>query len=232
MSPLMFMWIFILARSLQMKRIVILCLWLCPFVAAIEARPVSYPGGWTWMFMHDGLKDSIHIHYSPTAYTSLGYRFERFVGPALLFHSMQWNYLLKRWNLSNAQANVYIKSALGATHVIKKAGAQDAYSLNGAGFVGLAMDMEDRRYFVSYENRYYAGSDLFKAFYQSVRIGIAPYEGNYGDLHTWIMLQLDHHLKHKTLVFTPLLRFFYGVHLFEIGANLQRHILLNYIYRS
>jgi len=41
-----------------------------------DARPVSYPGGWTFMTMNDGDKNSAHIHYSPTAKTSLGYKFE------------------------------------------------------------------------------------------------------------------------------------------------------------
>ena len=40
------------------------------------ARPVSYPGGLTLMVMNSSMKNSVHTHYSPTANTSIGYKFE------------------------------------------------------------------------------------------------------------------------------------------------------------
>jgi len=46
------------------------------FIPSAHARPVSYPGGVTLMLMNDGDKNTAHLHYSPTAKTSLGYKFE------------------------------------------------------------------------------------------------------------------------------------------------------------
>ena len=37
------------------------------FSSLNEARPVSYPGGITIMQMNDTNKNSVHLHYSPTA---------------------------------------------------------------------------------------------------------------------------------------------------------------------
>ena len=42
------------------------------------ARPVSYEDGWTAMMMSDEMSTSVHIHYSPTAFYSIGYRYEDF----------------------------------------------------------------------------------------------------------------------------------------------------------
>ena len=40
------------------------------------ARPVSYPGGWTVMQFNDAYKHSLHVHVSPTAKYSIGYKAE------------------------------------------------------------------------------------------------------------------------------------------------------------
>ena len=67
----------------------------------VIARPVSYPGGWTLMTMNDGDKNSVHVHYSPTAKTSIGYKFEYWPDKELNLHALQINKLLKRWNKRN-----------------------------------------------------------------------------------------------------------------------------------
>ena len=44
-----------------------------------------------------------------------------------------------------------------------------------------------------------------------MRIGWAPYEGSYGELHTWLMLQVEHLPENDdTTIITPLLRLFKG----------------------
>ena len=40
----------------------------------VKSRPVSYPGGFTLMLMNNSMKNSLHVHYSPTAKASLGYK--------------------------------------------------------------------------------------------------------------------------------------------------------------
>ena len=69
-------------------------------------------------------------------------------------------------------------------------------------------------------------------FQQSARVGWAPYEGDYGDLHTWLMVQVDHIPEaDDTITVTPLIRLFKNVHLFEAGINNQGDFKLNYILR-
>jgi hypothetical protein len=194
-----------------------------------QARPVSYPEGWTLMLMNDGSKNSSHVHYSPSAKTSLGYKFEHWRDKSFKLHAIQMNNLLKRWNKPNSQANLYLKSGIGIA--TGNAGAFDN-ERSTAGFTGIATDWENRRYFISYENRYTEANKMGDFFSQSARVGWAPYEGDYGDLHTWLMLHVEHTPEaEKNLTVMPLVRLFKDVHLFEAGVSNHGKVSFNYIFR-
>ena len=202
---------------------------LCVFALPAQARPVSYPGGWTAMVMNSGDANSVHLHYSPTAYTSVGVRSEYRRANEYQLNSVQMNNLIKRWNSKNSQANFYLKSGVGVAY--SDAGDFDGET-EAAGFTGIALDWEDRRYFTSYENRYIEAGDIDSSFMQSARVGIAPYIGDYGDLHTWLMLQVDHVPESdEQITVTPLVRLFKDVHLLEAGMSNQGDVLFNYILR-
>lgn len=194
-----------------------------------QARPVSYPGGWTMMQLNDVDSHSLHVHYSPSARYSVGYKAEYWRDKEWHFQGGQLNYLAKRWNAPASQANIYLKTGAGVAY-------SDAQGFDGrtqpAAFAGIAMDWEDRRYFTSYENRATYAGDIDKFFMQKVRIGIAPYIGDYGDVHTWLMLQVDHNPRNSDeITFTPLVRFFKGEYLTEAGISDDGDLLVNAIIR-
>jgi hypothetical protein len=62
---------------------------------------------------------------------------------------------------------------------------------------------------------------------------VAPYIGGYGDLHTWLMVEVENHPEgSKPLTTTPLVRFFQGVQMLELGYTVERdEWLMNWIYR-
>ena len=96
----------------------------------------------------------------------------------------------------------------------------------------MAFDWENRRYFTSYENRFFYGGDIDSFADHTARIGVAPYIGDYGDLHTWLMLQVDYDAgQADTFSATPLIRFFKGPTMIEAGYNLDDGILFNAIQR-
>lgn len=201
----------------------------CGIVAEANARPVSYPEGWTIMQMNDEDANGLHIHYSPTAKYSIGYKAEYWRDMKWQFHGVQLNHLVKRWNQPDSQANLYLKNGVGLAYSDFEAFDQES-SL--AGFTGVAVDWENRRFFTSYENRLYYAGDLDQFFMQKARIGVAPYIGEYGDIHTWLMLQVDHNpKKHDEVTFTPMLRFFKSEYLAELGLSNQGHAMFNWIIR-
>lgn len=194
----------------------------------VIARPVSYSGGTTIMQANDAIKNSIHIHYSPSYKYSIGYKAEYFRKDKVTLNGLQLNRLIKRWNLPAAQGNIYFKSSVGNTYK-SEAKQNELY-----GFAGLAVDFETRKYYISYENRYYkSDTNIIDNFEQKARIGIAPYVANYRNLHTWLMLQISHQPEFEgdELIATPIIRIFKGVHLAEFGFSLNKRILLNYIWR-
>ena len=176
------------------------------------------------MTMNDVDSNSTHIHYSPTAKYSIGWRHEYLRGPDAHLDAAQLNYLVKRWNAPASQANLYLKSGVGV--------AYDGDNTEAAAFTGLATDWEDRRYFISYENRFFYADNIDQYVSHKARVGIAPYIGDYGDLHTWLMIQTDYDAgKKDEFSVTPLVRFFKGPALLEAGYNLDGGALFNFVYR-
>lgn len=189
-----------------------------------EARPVSYPSGWTAMFMNDKDTNSSHIHYSPTAKYSIGWRHDYMRDTSAHIDSIQLNNLLKRWNKPGEQANFYLKSGVGV--------AYDGDEVEPSAFTGIALDWETRRYFTSYENHLLHAGDIEKHIKHKARVGIAPYIGNYGDLHTWLMFQVDYDAgADDSFSPTPLVRFFKNSSLLEAGYNFDDGILFNFVQR-
>ena len=196
------------------------------FLSHSYARPISYSGGTTIMQSNNDIKNSLHIHYSPSYKYSLGYKFEYHKNKHITLNAIQLNNLINRWNMQEAQANIYLKSAMGNAH---KSANNNFFT-----FTGIAADFETRKYFVSYANRYYASkNDLINYFEQQMRIGIAPYVANYGKIHSWLMLEFSEQNdnKYKKQTISSLIRVFKQNHLFELGYNSRKKILFNFITR-
>lgn len=191
-------------------------------VQTASARPISYPDGWAAMSMNDGDTNSINLQYSPSANYSIGYTGEYQRADEMTLHVIQYNVLVKRWNNPDSQGNFYIESGIGFT--------DNNHHINQAAFTGVTTDWEDRRFLVSYRNRLSIGSDLSEDFTQWGRAGIAPYIGDYGDLHTWIMTEVRHSPESEDpLTFTPLVRLFKGTNMLEAGISDTGKVMLNFM---
>ena len=190
------------------------------------ASAVSYAGGTTLMQSHNNIFDSVHLHYSASSKYSLGYRFEYLNQKNLFAHSMQVNNLIFRKNAKNYQTNFYIKSGLGLIH--------SDTQIEPLLYSGLALDWETRRFYASYSNRFYWGHDLFSLINNRYRLGIAPYIANFGDFHTWLMLQIDHNpINDEELIVTPFVRFFVSNYLLELGYSLSEsnNVFVNFVWK-
>lgn len=210
------------------NRVLLFFLTLFIFLGDLSARPVSYPEGWTFITNNSGLFHMANLHYSPTAKFSVGYQGEYWRKEEYQSHFAMLNILAKRWNRKESQANFYVKSGIGASRSDHASNRRHGFS----GFTGIALDWEDQRFFVSYENRFTEpGVEGFFHLHKA-RLGIAPYIGDYGDLHTWIMVQPEFvSNRKKRWGGSIFLRFFKDVSLVEIGFSIDKKIMLNYIHR-
>ena len=199
-------------------------------VVTVQARPVSFVGGKTAIVSVDGKEASALLHYTINPKISVGLRSILRNSLRTSINAVEMNVLAHRDNGEDHQANLYLQGGLGLGST-KQDGMTRQFK--PAAYVGMAADWEDRRFFVSYKNKVEAISGQEGEFSQSARVGIAPYIADFGELHTWLMLEVNHHPMDSEGAFTirPLVRFFKGTHLVEIGVNNRLEGMVNWIGR-
>ena len=193
------------------------------------ARPVSYAGGWTVIEESDRQSSSVLLHYTPAHQWSIGPRVEVNRDDNFALYSAQPTWLAKRWFGADYQGNLYFFGGVGIASGINGNKRDDRFATYG----GVMADWETRSLFVSYRARYLDASHFGEQYMQAARVGFAPYEGDTGDLHTWLMLEIDHRPSDPdSVTATPLVRFFKGALLVEAGYNLTvNQPLFNFTYR-
>lgn len=185
-----------------------------------HARPVSFPGGWMIMQMNDGSYNSLMVNYSPTAQYSVGARTDYMSEDETWMHTLNYNRLLKRWNGPDSQANIFLMTGAGV--------GEDHGDTAPAAFGGIEADWETRRYYTLYENRFIGSSAINESFSQRARLGIAPYIGGYNDIHTWLMVQVDHRPSERdNITITPFIRLFNQEVLGELGFSNHKDVMFN-----
>ena len=139
------------------------------------------------------------------------------------FGLLRLNHLLKRWNGENSQANIYLSSGVGVADT-----TIDKNSIKIGYFGGAEADWETRTLYTSLKYYHFTSPKLTDVSMTQARIGYSPYEASFDKLQTWVMLQgmymgeVD-----RTVVVTPLLRFFYHNVLWEVGSGLRSEWFLN-----
>ena len=194
----------------------ILCL-LSIISFGIDARPVSYTGGSTVMAFSDNIKNSIYYHYSPSYKYSVGIEniSDKYFDDNYSY--VRFTYLLNRKNTENSQRNLYLQSGISS-----KGFNEFFYGMHG--------DWETRRLFVGFGLKETKRKihDYSEQYYQ---IGVAPYLGDYGDLHTWIMIKAkENSLENKWSTY-PVLKFFKGNVLVEFGYGEKTEWDVHLMYR-
>ena len=196
--------------------------YLVPFIVGlfssiIDARPVSYPGGITVMGFSDNMKDSIYVHYSPTHYYSLGLETKKDKYSDSDYSYLRFTYLLDRKNTQHSQRNFYFQSGV----------SPDKASNHFIGFHG---DWETRRLYAgfSYKNAKVSSQSYSDQF---IQLGIAPYLGEYGDIHTWIMMKAKKNTLDNDWSVYPMLKLFKGDFLLEVGYNNKTKLDAHLMYR-
>lgn len=192
---------------------------LMPFTA--RANPIPYTDGWMIMQENNTRENLFHAVYGLTPDFSAGISDEWFKDKGYWLHSAQLNYLAGRQNLPDAQMNLYLMSGLGA--------ALKSDEAHPAGWAGILANYETRRWYLSYDNNLTYAQTIETSFAQKARVGIAPYIGEYKDVHTWLMLQFEHYpgTDHEFVV-TPMVRLFKDTYLGEIGYSSDHKILFNW----
>jgi len=185
-----------------------------------SAHPVSFKGG--SQLMIEGAEDMqmLEWYYSYNARRALGLHAARFDfgenGEGAEFATfLQHNWLLHRWNLPEAQANLYAGLGLG--------GARSDAGDDPAALVFGRYDYETRRVYTALESTLYA-SEAFTHAVSVAAAGVAPYKAEFDDLNTWLLFKVEHVTdRPDEWAFIPELRFFWRNYFLEIGVSTDGH---------
>ena len=195
-----------------------------------EARPVSYPDGWTLNLRNDRIQNSALAHYTLDTEHAIGARLRYDRDGDFIFVGAQLNRLIKRWNRPSSQANIYGRIALGK--VFDDASGPLKRDDDEALFLGVSGDWETRRYFASVTAEHWENGRFGEFSNFHARLGIAPYVANTGAIHTWLMVEGYNRPESRDKTGAiAIIRFFKGPALVELGIDDQSEALLNYIHR-
>ena len=199
---------------------------LAATIQSASAHPVAYQGAVGVMTWNQPFLSDYWLTYSfrpDMAVAGRAMRMTMATGGDLDVYMPQFDYLAKRWNNSDSQANIYVYGGFGGVRFQDQNGS--------AGLGGIEADAESRKYFAMV--KYEAMLPTIGANFQHVeaRLGIAPYEAEINEIATWFMIQGQYHPSLiKGYVITPLARFFYKSVLWESGVSTQGDWMLNFMF--
>lgn len=160
---------------------------LLMFATHIGAKPIAFANGTTIMAEYGaGTMLGAEAFYAPRYWLSLGGGHLRLDSDIDGRHRdvtyLRANYLVKRWNLASAQANMFVWGGLGAASGSDFRGSRLARNL------GMQFDYETRRVYASVKTDSHE-SPAFSHRIDTLQLGLAPYRHDYHDLATWLVIQ-------------------------------------------
>ncbi len=158
---------------------------MAPWMA--HAKPIAFAHGTTVMAEYGaGTMTEAQVFYAPKYYLSAGGGYLELTseldGRRREIAYTRVNYLVKRWNLESAQANVFVWGGAGQAYVSETNAHHFAWN------AGAQFDYETRRVYASLKTDLHHAS-AFTHRIDTLQIGIAPYEHDFDTLATWFVIQ-------------------------------------------
>jgi hypothetical protein len=199
-----------------------LFVWLCvlaAFAAPVRSKPIAFAEGTTVMAEYGaGSMRELQIFYAPQFNYSLGGGHVDFSsdvdGRTEHINYARLNWLAHRWNLDDAQANIFAWGGAGSATGNRFDGTRLA------GNAGVQADYETRRIYASMKSDLQRSS-AFSDRIDTLQLGVAPYKHAYGGLATWFVVQARHYTGelHSGIETAALLRLFKGGTWIEAGVT-------------
>jgi len=155
--------------------------------AGAQAKPIAFAHGTTSMTEYGaGTMEEAQAFYAPTYWLSLGGGYLHLDSDRIErrrnIRYVRANYLVHRWNLEDAQANVFVWGGLGT------ATGNDFRGSKLDRDAGFQADYETRRLYTSFMSDLHETS-AYSHRVDTAQIGFAPYAHDYEDLATWFVFQ-------------------------------------------
>ena len=178
------------------------------FFSSISALPVIFKNGKVFWITQNPNFNDIRFGISKTSDWLIGGRILEDRKSNETFALINNNFLAKRWNKSNSQANLYLLSSVGLNTDNSK----------GMSTLGIHADWENRQFMVMEMVEYFSHSS---ALVSNTRFAYSPYKVDYSRTSTWLIAQyrIEYKDEEYSYMFIPVVRFFKGNYLFELGSN-------------
>lgn len=199
---------------------------------SVSAKPIAFADGYTVMAEYGaGTMREAQLFYAPRFNFSVG-------GGHVELNSdesaktrridyARLNYLVHRWNLDDAQANVFAWGGVGRATGSTFSGPLLAEN------AGAQADYETRRVYASFKTDLQRSS-AFSHRVDTLQWGLAPYKHDYGGVATWFLVQGRQYTGgiHRGTESAVLLRLFKGGAWIEAGitngGKLQAMAMFNF----
>ena len=177
-------------------------------LSSISAHPVIFKNGKVFWVSQTPSFNDIRFGVSQTSNWLIGGRVLEDRKSNETFALINNNYLAKRWNSRNSQANIYLLSSVGVN--TKNSKSMGTYGVHG--------DWENRQLMVMQMLEYYSHTS---SWVSSSRFAYSPYTVDYSKMSTWLIAQyrIEYNNDQFSYMFIPVVRFFKGNYLLEIGSN-------------
>jgi hypothetical protein len=213
---------------MTLTKIYLVCIALSFAASPVLAAPMGFKGSWMMMGDFGPNWQETQFNYALTSKDALG-------ATVLTMRSddeqrtrqlTEANYirLLKRWNLPDAQANVWFSGGIGTMTGNDFSGAKTMAT------PGIQVDYETRRVYAAGFGRLFRAEGI-NHDYLGARLGFSFYETDYDELQPWFVLEARrmHGLSDSTEV-TPMLRLIHKRYFVELGVNNARQGRVNFMY--
>jgi hypothetical protein len=188
-----------------MFRFLLVCIIL---LNSISAHPVIFKNGKVFWVSQSTKFNDLRLGISKTNKWLIGGRILQDRRSDETFALLNNNYLAKRWNSKNAQANIYILSSVGI----------NTKNSESMGTVGVHGDWENRQLMVMQMFEYFSHNSSWMS---GSRLAYSPYTVDYTKMSTWLIAeyQVEYNDNNLSYMFIPVVRLFKNNYLFEIGSN-------------
>lgn len=152
------------------------------------AKPIAFADGWTFMHERDSDMIETSLYYAPTNWLSFGPSVTRARADdgrtRRDAQTMHVNLLAQRWNMPDAQANIFASYGLGRTKTFGAASRTET-----AHHATLQGDYETRQFYSSFKFDAHRSANFLDRT-DTAQIGGSPYAHDYEDLAFWVIAQI------------------------------------------
>jgi len=193
-----------------------------------QAAPMGFKDSWMTMGDFSKTYRELTANYALTPRDAIGltstYMQTDNQSQSQTNNELTYTRLIKRWNMPNAQANIWFIGGVGETTGSFFNGAKATVS------PGMQADYETTRLYASANARIYVADGISNNIV-SARTGFSFYEANYDETQPWLIVEARRmSMVSNAYEVTPMLRLIHNRFFVEAGANLDGQPRVSFMY--